>query len=76
MPAPTSSLPSRRQAEVDKTTAEIEAKGRKSFALTSDVQNRKSLEALCADVLQHFGKVDILVKCAGTTKRRTHPRFS
>src|ERR1700759_5755927 len=60
---------SRRQQEVDKTTAEIEAKGRKTLARTSDVQDRKSLEALCADVLQQFGKVDILVNCAGTTKR-------
>jgi NAD(P)-dependent dehydrogenase (short-subunit alcohol dehydrogenase family) len=54
---------------VDKTTAEIEAKGRKTLALTSDVQDRKSLEALCAGVLERFGKVDILVNCAGTTKR-------
>jgi len=60
---------SRRQVEVDKTTAEIEAKGRKTFAVTSDVQDRKSLEALCTGVLERFGKVDILVNCAGTTKR-------
>ncbi len=60
---------SRRQEEVDKTAAEIEAKGRKTLRRASDVQDRASLETLCADVLQQFHKVDILINCAGTTKR-------
>jgi NAD(P)-dependent dehydrogenase (short-subunit alcohol dehydrogenase family) len=60
---------SRRQQEVDKTAAEIEAKGLKTLRRASDVQDRASLEGLCADVLQQFHKVDILINCAGTTKR-------
>lgn len=60
---------SRRQEEVDKTAAEIEAIGRKTLQLTSDVKDRDSLISLREAVLEFFGKVDILVNCAGTTKR-------
>ena len=59
----------RRQQQVDETAAEIERLGRKTLRLTSDVCNRSSLEALLAAVLHQFGKVDILVNCAGRIKR-------
>ena len=60
---------SRRSEEVEKTAAEIEAKGRRSLRLTSDVKDRASLVSLREAVLEFFGKVDILINCAGTTKR-------
>src|SRR5277367_6475126 len=60
---------SRRIEEVNKTADEIEAKGRKTLRLTSDVKDRSSLVTLREAVLEFFGKVDILVNCAGTTKR-------
>ena len=60
---------SRRLEEVEKTAVEIEAKGRKTLRLTSDVKDRDSLITLREGVLEFFGKVDILVNCAGTTKR-------
>ena len=59
----------RRPAEVESTAAEIELLGRRSLRVTSDVTARKSLEHLLAEVLRSFDKVDILVNCAGTTKR-------
>jgi NAD(P)-dependent dehydrogenase (short-subunit alcohol dehydrogenase family) len=59
----------RRQEQVDQTAAEIEAKGRKTMRLTSDVGDRATLESLRDAVLSQFGKVDILVNCAGITKR-------
>jgi NAD(P)-dependent dehydrogenase (short-subunit alcohol dehydrogenase family) len=59
----------RRQKQVDETAAAIEAKGRKSLHLTSDVSDRASLEKLLAATLEKFGKVDILVNCAGKIKR-------
>ena len=49
--------------------AEIEALGRRSLVQTSDVQDRASLERLRDAVLLHFGRVDILVNCAGRTQR-------
>jgi NAD(P)-dependent dehydrogenase (short-subunit alcohol dehydrogenase family) len=60
---------SRRLEEVQKTAAEIEAKGRRTLAFTSDVKDRASLVSLREAVLEFFGKVDILINCAGTTKR-------
>jgi NAD(P)-dependent dehydrogenase (short-subunit alcohol dehydrogenase family) len=59
----------RRQAEVDSTAAEIEARGRKTVRQTSDVCSRATLEALLAAVLGGLGKVDILINCAGRIKR-------
>jgi NAD(P)-dependent dehydrogenase (short-subunit alcohol dehydrogenase family) len=59
----------RRQQEVDDTAAEIEARGRKTVRLASDVCNRASLEVLLAAVLDGLGKVDILINCAGKIKR-------
>jgi NAD(P)-dependent dehydrogenase (short-subunit alcohol dehydrogenase family) len=59
----------RRQQQVDDTAAAIEAKGRKTLRLASDVSDRASLEALLAATLEKFGKVDILVNCAGKIKR-------
>lgn len=52
------------------TTAAIQALGRRSLDVTSDVTSRTSLEALREAVLAAFPTgVDILVNCAGITKR-------
>jgi NAD(P)-dependent dehydrogenase (short-subunit alcohol dehydrogenase family) len=60
---------SRRSDLVAQTASEIEALGRRSLRCTSDVQDRSSLEQLLAGTIEAFGKVDILVNCAGRTKR-------
>lgn len=60
---------SRRIAEVDKSAAEIEAMGRRSLRVASDVLKRESIQALHDAVLSAFGKVDILVNAAGTTSK-------
>ena len=59
----------RRQQQVDDTASEIEARGRKTLRRTSDVSDRASLEKLLTVTLEQFGKVDILVNCAGIIKR-------
>ena len=48
---------------------EIEALGRRSLRVTSDVRERASLQALHDAVLAEFGKVDILVNAAGITHK-------
>jgi NAD(P)-dependent dehydrogenase (short-subunit alcohol dehydrogenase family) len=59
----------RRLEQVKSTAAEIEEKGRRALCVTSDVSDRASLQNLLDQTLAHFGKVDILVNCAGKIKR-------
>jgi NAD(P)-dependent dehydrogenase (short-subunit alcohol dehydrogenase family) len=59
----------RRQELVEETAAEIERRGRQTLRLSSDLRNRASLEQLFVASLQRFGKVDILINCAGKIKR-------
>ncbi len=66
----------RRQQQVDETAAAIEALGRKTLCLASDVCDRATLEKLAAAVLDRFGKIDILVNCAGIIKRAPTLDFS
>ena len=60
---------SRRAEQVDAAAAEVEALGRRTVRVTADVSDRASLEAALARVVAELGKVDILVNCAGITKR-------
>lgn len=60
---------SRRIEQVRETSAAIQALGRKSLAVASDVAERATLEHLLQETLAAFGRVDILVNCAGMTKR-------
>jgi NAD(P)-dependent dehydrogenase (short-subunit alcohol dehydrogenase family) len=60
---------SRRQEQVNAAADAIEAKGVKSLRLSSDVSDRASLQTLLDETLSAFGKVDILINCAGKIKR-------
>ena len=60
---------SRRPTEVASVAAEIRRHGRRTIEAVSDVLDRPSLEKLHADTVAAFGRVDILVNAAGTTKR-------
>jgi NAD(P)-dependent dehydrogenase (short-subunit alcohol dehydrogenase family) len=60
---------SRSLQSVDEVAAEIEASGRKTLRIPSDVLDRSSLQHLHDAVLSFFGHIDILVNSAGITKR-------
>ena len=60
---------SRRAEQVDEAAKAIEAKGRKALRLTSDVAIAPRLQALLDGTVKEFGKVDILINCAGKIKR-------
>jgi NAD(P)-dependent dehydrogenase (short-subunit alcohol dehydrogenase family) len=63
-------VPTSRRAEMVEAAAhQVEALGRRSLRITSDVTDRPSLEKLLETAIQAFGKVDILVNAAGRTKR-------
>jgi NAD(P)-dependent dehydrogenase (short-subunit alcohol dehydrogenase family) len=59
----------RRLKLVQDAACEITKMGRKSLATACDVGDRGSIEAFAQQVFEHFGKVDILVNCAGVTQR-------
>ncbi|HKA01527.1 MAG TPA: SDR family oxidoreductase [Candidatus Solibacter sp.] len=60
---------SRDQAKVDATAAELEALGSKTLRITSDVQDRASLQRLCDETVLAFGQVDILMLTSGALKK-------
>jgi NAD(P)-dependent dehydrogenase (short-subunit alcohol dehydrogenase family) len=59
----------RRADLVDEAATEIEQFGRRTLRVTADVTDKASLEALLARTVDAFGQVDIMVNCAGRTKR-------
>lgn len=59
----------RRDDLVRSVAHEIRGMGRRSASVATDVTKRASIEALHSAVLGEFGHVDILVNCAGITKR-------
>lgn len=60
---------SRRAEQVEEAARVVEAKGRRALRVCSDVADRTTLEALFEKTMKEFGKVDILVNCAGKIKR-------
>jgi NAD(P)-dependent dehydrogenase (short-subunit alcohol dehydrogenase family) len=60
---------SRRAEEVERTAAELEAKGVETLLRTVDVVSKRSLEELRDAVTERFGRVDILLNAAGRTKK-------
>jgi NAD(P)-dependent dehydrogenase (short-subunit alcohol dehydrogenase family) len=66
---------SRRAEQVDATASEIEARGRRTLRITSDVVDRSSLEKAREQTIAALGHVDILVNCAGRTKRAPTVEF-
>jgi NAD(P)-dependent dehydrogenase (short-subunit alcohol dehydrogenase family) len=60
----------RRKEQVDETAAELDAiTGKLALRVTSDVQDRASLQNLLDQTVAGYGKVDILINCAGKIKR-------
>ena len=60
---------SRKAEKVEQAAKAIEAVGGRALRVTSDVADRASVEKLCAATIEAFGKVDILINCAGKIKR-------
>lgn len=60
-------------ALIDKTTDELKATAEEvskigeAIPVTADLRNLEEVEAAKKQILDHFGKVDILVNCAGIT---------
>jgi NAD(P)-dependent dehydrogenase (short-subunit alcohol dehydrogenase family) len=59
----------RSKEKVDSVAAELEAKNSSTLRVTCDISSRASLADLLQQVLQRFGRVDILVNCAAKIRR-------
>ena len=64
-------VPTGRRANlVQEAAREVEARGRRSLAMTTDVSDTHSIQALADATIEKFGKAEILVNAAGYTIRR------
>jgi NAD(P)-dependent dehydrogenase (short-subunit alcohol dehydrogenase family) len=66
----------RREQQVQAAASVIESLGRKSLATTCDVTDNSSLERLLKLACDAFGSVEILINCAGRTKRTPTLEFA
>lgn len=60
---------SRRKELVDEVAAEVEKRGRPTLRVSSDTRDRDSLEQLLEASIKQFTSVQILINCAGKTKK-------
>jgi NAD(P)-dependent dehydrogenase (short-subunit alcohol dehydrogenase family) len=67
---------SRRDEQVESAAQAVEARGRQSLRISSDVSDRASLQHVLDESVKAFGKVDILVNSAGRTKRAPTLEFT
>jgi len=56
---------SRTESALKKTAAEIEAMGRKSLVLVTDLSDKDQIQAMVEKTMAKFGKIDILVNNSG-----------
>jgi NAD(P)-dependent dehydrogenase (short-subunit alcohol dehydrogenase family) len=59
----------RRAPLVEEVAAEIEAKGRRTLRVETDVLDRRSLTTASDAILKAFGQIDVVVYCAGVNKK-------
>jgi hypothetical protein len=64
-------LVARRAGELESLAAEIRAAGGDALALPCDVSDLASVERVCADTLERFGGIDLLVNNAGYGHHRS-----
>ena len=62
---------SRTLSSLEKTVEEVEKLGKKALAISCDVTDEKSVAAMASEVIETFGKIDIMVTGAGIAAR--HP---
>src|SRR5947207_765999 len=63
-------VPTGRRTELVQAAAdEVKRRGPRALALACDVTQRSSLQSLLDAACKEFGSVEILVNCAGRTKR-------
>jgi len=62
-------LIARRKDRIESLAAEIQATGRKALAVQCDVTDEKNVEKAISEIVDYFGKIDILLNNAGIAIR-------
>jgi 2-deoxy-D-gluconate 3-dehydrogenase len=62
--------------EADDTCASIENLGRKSFSVSGDMSDKETPKRIVSEVVEKFGRVDILINNAGMIRRTPAVDFS
>lgn len=68
-------ITSRGLDKLEKVAEQIQAKGRKSLAISTDVTEKKSVEDMVENALKVFPRIDILVNGAGVAIRKPADTF-
>lgn len=63
-------------AKIQETAEKIKGLGRRSIAVQADLDNIQPIPGIIAKTLDEFGKIDILVNCAGIIRRGPSIDFS
>lgn len=63
-------------AKIQETAEKIKGLGRRSIAVQADLDNIQPIPGIIARTLDEFGKIDILVNCAGIIRRGPSIDFS
>ena len=69
-------LAARTAEQLDKAAALIEALGRKVITLPTDVGQVEQVRAMVQKAADHYGRLDILVNCAGVNNRKPVDEFT
>ena len=60
----------------DETVKLVEEKGTKAYKMQFDVSNKEAVDAAVAEILEKYGKIDVLVNNAGITRDGLFMRMS
>ncbi len=63
-------------ARINETASQITALGRKGVALQADLTDVKNVPAVIDAAMKNFGRIDILINCAGIIRRAPAIEFS
>ncbi len=64
------------QALLDEALTEFSGRGLHGLALSADITNEASVDAMTAEVVRQYGQIDGLVNCAGVTYLEDQETFS